>query len=110
MAQSDEVFARIAKRMETIDPANRKVLHIYKFIITDNSGTVLKRWILDLKNVKLYESDDAAECTLTLTDELMVGIGNKTTNAKEALNADKIGVEGELELLWLLEPFLSELK
>ncbi|XP_058813824.1 uncharacterized protein LOC131677798 [Topomyia yanbarensis] len=107
--KSDEVFAKIAKRLESIDPNNRTIEHVYKFKIT-KSGKVVKSWILDLKNVKLYESEDAAEATLTMEDDIMFSIGTGALPAKEAMAQDKMEVEGQVELIFLLEPFIASLK
>ena len=60
-----------------------------------------------MKTIKVFESDADAEVTLTLTDADMAAIGNGTLNAKAALNDDKIDVDGEINLVLLLEPFLS---
>ena len=110
MVQSDEVFKKIEARLTKIDPTDRKVLHVFKFVITDDSGTVLKTWILDLKQVKLYESStDEAEVTLKLSDSTMVDITTGKLDSTKALNDDLIDVEGNLELIYLLKPFISTL-
>lgn len=107
---SDEVFKRIATRLEKIDPANRTLLHVYRFIMTDDAGATLKTWILDLKAVKLYESTtEEGECTLKMKDSTMVSICTGQIQAIRALNDDLIDVEGNLELLHLLEPFIASL-
>ncbi|XP_058115774.1 peroxisomal multifunctional enzyme type 2-like [Anopheles ziemanni] len=107
--KSDAVFERIAKRLETIDPNNRQVQQIYKFRIQQN-GTVVKSWVLDLKAVKLTESDGPAEATLTMEDDIMFALGTGAMPAKEALAQDKLDVEGQVELIFLLEPFIASLK
>ncbi|ETN64217.1 sterol carrier protein 2 [Anopheles darlingi] len=107
--KSDAVFERIAKRLETIDPSNRQVQQIYKFRI-QQAGKTVKTWVLDLKAVKLTESDDAAEATLTMEDEIMFALGTGAMQAKEALAQDKLDVEGQVELIFLLEPFIASLK
>ncbi|XP_055586112.1 uncharacterized protein LOC129738833 [Uranotaenia lowii] len=107
--KSDEVFAKIAKRLEAIDPNNRQVEHSYKFRITQG-GKVVKSWIMDLKNVKLTESDGAAEATLTMEDEIMFAIGTGAMAAKDAMAQDKMEVDGQVELIFLLEPFIASLK
>ncbi|XP_058467750.1 SCP2 sterol-binding domain-containing protein 1-like [Malaya genurostris] len=107
--KSDEVFAKIAKRLEKVDPSNRQVEHVYKFNITKD-GKVVKSWILDLKNVKVYESSAEAEATLTMDDEIMFSIGTGALPAKEAMAQDKMEVDGQVELIFLLEPFIASLK
>ncbi|XP_055615739.1 SCP2 sterol-binding domain-containing protein 1-like [Toxorhynchites rutilus septentrionalis] len=107
--KSDEVFAKITKRLESIDPANRQVQQVYKFRITQD-GKVVKNWILDLKNVKLQESDGDAEATLIMEDDVMFAIGTGALPAKEAMAQDKMEVEGQVELIFLLEPFIASLK
>lgn len=108
MVASDAVFARIAERLTKIDKNDRKVENVYKFILTDDSGAVIKTWILDLKQVKLYESQTAdAECTLKLKESVMIDICDGKLDSMKALNDDLIDVDGNLELLYLLKPFLS---
>uniref|UniRef100_A0A182JWR3 SCP2 domain-containing protein n=1 Tax=Anopheles christyi TaxID=43041 RepID=A0A182JWR3_9DIPT len=107
--KSDSVFERIAKRLETIDPNNRQVQQVYKFRIQQN-GTVVKTWVLDLKAVKLTEGDSPAEATLTMEDDIMFALGTGAMPAKEALAQDKLDVEGQVELIFLLEPFIASLK
>ncbi|XP_038118062.1 uncharacterized protein LOC6048171 [Culex quinquefasciatus] len=107
--KSDEVFAKIAKRLENIDPANRQVQQVYKFRITKD-GKVVKNWVMDLKAVKLTESDGDAEATLIMDDEIMFAIGTGAMPAKEAMAQDKMEVEGQVELIFLLEPFIASLK
>ncbi|XP_052866404.1 non-specific lipid-transfer protein-like 1 [Anopheles cruzii] len=107
--KSDAVFQRIAKRMETIDPNNRQVQQIYKFHIQQGGKTV-KTWVLDLKACKLTEGEGTAEATLTLDDEIMFALGTGAMPAKEALAQDKLDVEGQVELIFLLEPFIASLK
>lgn len=110
MVKSDEIFKKIEARLAQIDPANRTVLHVFKFVITDDSGKVLKTWILDLKAVKLYESaTDAAEVTLTLSDSTFTDICTKKLDSIKALNDDLVAVEGNMELIFLLKPFITTL-
>lgn len=102
----EEGFAKIRARLETVDPNNRKVVAVFKLRIKQNDE-VVKIMMLDLVNVKLYEGDDEAECTITLDDQLLADIINKTTDAMEALNKDLIDVEGNLELLYVLKDQIS---
>lgn len=111
MPLSDEIFKRIEARLSTIDPNDRKVLHVFKFTLTDDDGAVIKSWILDLKDVKLYEcTDDTqndAECSLKLKESTMMAIVDGTLDSTKALNDDLIDVEGDLELIYLLKPYIS---
>lgn len=110
MVASDEIFKKIEARLAKIDPNNRQVLHVFRFIITDDSGKTLKTWILDLKQVKLYESNtEEGEVTLKLSDKTMVDVATGKIDSIKALNDDLIDVEGNLELVFLLKPFISTL-
>jgi putative sterol carrier protein len=109
MVASDAVFKKIEARLAKIDASERKVLHSYKFILTDDAGTVVKTWILDLKNVKLYEGTEEAECTLKLKESTIMAIVDGSLDSTKALNDDLIDVEGNLELLSLLKPYISSL-
>lgn len=108
MAKSDEIFKRIEARMEKIDPANRTLEHIYKFVLfADDGKTLIKTWMLDLKSVKVYEGDDAAECTLKLKESTIIDIVSGAKDATKALMEELIDVEGDLELIGLLKPYIS---
>lgn len=109
MPASDEVFKKIEARLAKIDPNDRKVLHVFKFVMTDDAGKAIKTWILDLKNVKLTPGDGDAEVTLTMKDSTMVEITTGVLDSTEALNKDMIDVQGNLELIYLLKPFISSL-
>jgi putative sterol carrier protein len=109
MVQTDEIIKKIEARLAKIDPNDRKVLHTYKFILTDDAGTVVRTWILDLKNVKVYQGTDAAECTLTMKDSVFFQICTGALDSTKALNDDLIDVDGNLELITLLKPFITSL-
>lgn len=109
MPASDEIFKKIEARLAKVDASDRKVLHVFKFVITDESGAPLKSWILDLKTVKVYESTSEAEVTLTLKDSTMVAICTGALDSTKALNDDMIDIDGNLELVTLLKPFISSL-
>jgi putative sterol carrier protein len=104
--RSDEAFKKIEARLATVDPNNRKVVHVFKFKIKKD-GAVVKTMMLDLVNVKVYEGDDAAECTIIIDDDLLADIVAKKIDAMQALNEDRVEVEGNLELLYVLKDQLS---
>lgn len=124
---SDAIFDKIAARVAKVDANDRKVQHIYKFKIT-SGGKVVKTWskflifiiqvknsnnlfslVLDLVNVKVYVGDDAAECTLTVDDEVMVALGSGKLTTAEALAQDKLDIDGDLALATKLAPFVQSL-
>lgn len=104
--RSDEAFEKIKARLADVDPNNRKVVHVFKFKITKD-GVVVKTMMLDLVKVLVYEGDDEAECTITIDDELIADIVAKKVDAMTALNEDRVEVEGNLELLYVLKDQLS---
>lgn len=65
--------------------------------------------VLDLVNVKVYVGDDAAECTLTVDDEVMVALGTGKLTTTEALAQDKLDIDGDLALATKLAPFVQSL-
>lgn len=65
--------------------------------------------MLDLKNVKLYEADEAADCTLTCDDDTFADMINKKLEPKTAVEQDKLDIDGELALALKLVPYISEL-
>lgn len=110
MVKSEEFFEKLEARLAAIDPNNRKILHVYKFIITDETGKVLKSWILDLIQVKVYESTtDEAEVTLTLNDSILDDITTKKIVLAKALEDGLAKVEGNGELLTLLKEHFIEI-
>lgn len=40
--KSDAIFKKIEARLASIDPNDRKVVYVFKFQITDESGAVVK--------------------------------------------------------------------
>lgn len=65
---------------------------------------------MDLKEVKLYEGDDAnAECTLIVEDEDMFALGSGALNTQSALAQNKLDIQGQIELALKLEPYVSSL-
>lgn len=107
MATLNDVFKKIEERLAKIDKSDRKVLHTYKFILTDDAGSVVKTWILDLKDVKIYEGTVDAEITLKMNQATIISIVTGQLDSTAALNQDLIDVEGNLELLYLLKPYIS---
>lgn len=96
-----EAFETIRAKLEAIDTSNKDLAHIFKIRIT-NGGEVVKIMMLDSVNIKFYEGDDEAECTITLEDDLLADIVAKKVSAIEALKEEKIAADGNLELLILL--------
>ena len=58
----------------------------------------------------MTEADSEAECTIIVSDEIMVQLGTGVLAAKDALIQDKIDIDGNIELIYLLEPFIASLK
>lgn len=63
--------------------------------------------MLDLVNVKLYEGNDAAECTLECDDQAFADIADQKLQAKEALEKGLLKVEDNMELALKLMPFIA---
>lgn len=103
----DEVFKKIEERLTKVDPNDRKVQHIFKFILTDAAGKTLKTWILDLVAVKLYEGDSTADVTLKMVDKTIIDILSGVITSTKALNDDMIEIEGNYELVLALKPYIS---
>ncbi|CAG9800312.1 unnamed protein product [Chironomus riparius] len=96
-----ESFETIREKLQAIDTSNKDLAHIFKIRIT-NGGEVVKIMMLDAVNIKFYEGDEEAECTITLEDDLLANIVAKKTSAVEALKEELITAEGNLELLIIL--------
>lgn len=106
MIRSDEVFKKLEARLAKNDPNDRGIQHVYKFIVTDDKFAVVKTWILDLKQFKLYVGSDNAECSVKIKDSTIMDICEKKVDAVEALNDGLIEVKGNFELVFLLKPFV----
>ena len=111
MVASDEVFAKIETRLTKVDKSNRQLneQRTVRFQITDDSGSVIKTWFLDLVNVALEAADKPSDCTWTVSDKNMVEIGNGTLGIKAAIDSGKLKVDGSTEFALLLAPFVSSL-
>ncbi|XP_070497489.1 uncharacterized protein [Chironomus tepperi] len=96
-----EAFDTIREKLQAIDTSNKDLAHIFKIRIT-NGGEIVKVMMLDAVNIKFYEGDDDAECTITLEDDLLADIVAKKTSAVDALKEEKISADGNLELLIIL--------
>lgn len=108
--KSDSLFAKIEVRLTKVDHANRKLTGTFKFVVTDDGGAVLKTWFLDLNSVKLSESDDAAECTLTVSDDVLSSIELQKLTIKDAIAQGKLKVDGaQSERAVLLDLFIASL-
>lgn len=61
--------------------------------------------------MKFYkaEGDVDAECTVTMTDEVLFDIGNGKLDPEEALKTDKMDVDGNIEIVKELKPYVHEL-
>jgi hypothetical protein len=101
-----EAFPKIQARLDKVDPANQKVVHVFKLKIKQN-GEVVKTMMLDLVKIKFYEADEEAECTLVLDDVLLNDIVFKRTDGLEELKDGRLVVEGNLDLLMKLKEALS---
>jgi putative sterol carrier protein len=111
MVASDAVFAKIEARLTKVDKANRKpeMLRTFSFKITDDAGSVIKTWFLDLVNVHLEVAEKSADCTWIVSDKVMTDIGSGTIGIKAAIEQGKLKVEGATDIAGLLEPFVSSL-
>lgn len=111
MVASDEFFAKVEARLAKVDKANRKpeMLKTFKFQVTDNSGSVLKTWFLDLVNVTLEVADKGADCTWIISETNLLDIGNSKLSIQDAIDGGKLKLQGNKDLAPLLAPFVSTL-
>lgn len=107
---SDSLFTRIENYMKTVDRSKpRKVPYVYKFQVL-KSGSPYKTWVLDLKNLALTAGDGSAEVTIIIENDVLGQIASKQLSASDAIAQGKVDVEGQVELVLALEPFIAELK
>jgi len=109
VAQEAEVFAKIQEVLDTVDPnkPDRKAVHVFKIKITQN-GEVVKTMVLDLVNIKFYEGDDEAECTLTIPDDILVDIVLNKVETTGLITSGKVTVDGDVELAKVLGSTISQ--
>lgn len=106
MIASDGIFKKLEARLAKNEPNDRDIQHVYKFIVTDEKSKVLKTWILDLKQFKLFVGNDNAECSVKIKDSTIMDICEKRVDAVDALNDGLVEVKGNFELVFLLKPFI----
>jgi SCP-2 sterol transfer family len=104
-----DVFKKIEARLSKIDPNDRKIKHVFKFVLTDGTltGPTKVTWMLDLITVKLYEGNGDADITLKMADKTIIDILGGVLDSTKALNDDLIDVDGNLELITVLKPYIS---
>lgn len=107
---ADALFTRIENHLKTVDRSKqRKVPYVYRFKVLKN-GQAYKTWVLDLKNLTLTTGDGNAEVTVIIEDDVLAQIGSKQLLANDAISQGKLDVEGQVELVLALEPFIADLK
>lgn len=101
LRSESEAFEKIIAKLQAIDTSNKDLAHVFKIRITQD-GEVVKTMILDSIELRFYEGDVDAECTITIDDDLLADIVAKKISAMDAFKEERIAAEGNLELLILL--------
>lgn len=110
MVTANDIYKKFEDKLSKVDRANPKtplILHVFKFVLTDDSGAVTKTWMMDLKNLKMSEANDEAECTVTMKFSTMADIFSGTTDLGKAHDEGQVKVEGKDELFVLLKPMIK---
>lgn len=111
MVASDEFFAKVEARLAKVDKATRKpeMLRTFKFNVTDDSGSVIKTWFLDLVNVTLEVANKDAECTWIISETNLLDIGNLKITIEDAISQGKLKLEGNKDYALLLTSVIGTL-
>ena len=104
MATTTEIFDEIATRIAS-DPEATKanIGGVFKFVLT---GDVSETWIVDCKDVGVRQSDDDAECTITMADEDFFAIKDGSLDGMQAFMMGKVQIEGDMGLAMKLQEVL----
>ena len=104
MAISD-VFADLAKQIgENPAKYQEEVDGVFKFAL---SGEEPGNWIVDCKdNVGVRESDEDADCTMSLTSEDFAAINSGELDGMQAFMLVRIQVYGDMGLAMKLQTLL----
>ncbi|MBV7330279.1 SCP2 sterol-binding domain-containing protein [Chloroflexi bacterium TSY] len=100
------IFQNIAKRIAK-NASLGDINAVFQFNLTgDNGGT----WAVDLKSDPPNVSDgeaDAANCTISMTDEDFVALATGSLNATSAFMQGKVKVEGNMMLAMKLQKLMG---
>ncbi|MGL4647760.1 MAG: LLM class flavin-dependent oxidoreductase, partial [Caldilineaceae bacterium] len=104
--RSASVFRHMATRIEQNPALVERVNATFRFHITGEPGG---SWFVDLKNAPgsvtngAGDSEAAADCTITMTDEDFVGLATGTLNPMTAFAQGKVKVQGNAMLAMKLQ-------
>jgi len=103
-ATTTEIFNDILKRIEK-DPEATKanIGGVFKFVLT---GDLDESWLVDCKDVAVRQSDDDADCTITVAGEDFLAIRDGSLDGMQAFMMGKLQVEGDMGLAMKLQEVL----
>ncbi|XP_055598672.1 peroxisomal multifunctional enzyme type 2-like isoform X2 [Uranotaenia lowii] len=105
---SDAVFTGIKERIAENEAKAKAINAVFLYKITD-AGKVVKEWVLDLKNAKVYEGpvQGKADTTMTISDGDMVDLALGKLAPQTAFMKGKLKITGNIMLAQKLAPLLK---
>lgn len=93
----DAVINKIKERVAAVDPNNRKVVGVFQLKIKAADG--VHDWVVDLKDLKVYEGTAAADGTIAISDEDFIAVGSKQISVADANAQGKAEITGDKALI-----------
>ncbi|XP_055852892.1 uncharacterized protein LOC129916783 [Episyrphus balteatus] len=106
---SQVIIEKIVEKMKAVDPSKRTIFVIYQINFTKADGTPSKSFVLDLKDLKIYEGKvDNADGELTVVDEDFYALASKKISFDDFVASGKAKMSGDLSALkTLVEKFYA---
>lgn len=111
MATLDEVFNRISERLENgkKKASQWSIPYIYKYVVIDESGAVVRNFLMDLRNtMSLTQSDGEADCTFTVPENFMIEVGSGRAKMEDGIFHGIVKFEGNQEAFVKLQETASK--
>lgn len=108
---AEAVFAKVKAYLDSRDKSiPSKVPYTFKFIVT-SEGATYKTFVLDLKNFAVsYDAAAPADVTITVDKAAVVEVFEQKVEATQLIAEGKALIDGDVELLLQLKPFLDKLR
>ncbi|XP_055852911.1 uncharacterized protein LOC129916797 [Episyrphus balteatus] len=101
--KSQPIIDKIVEKLQTIDASNRTTFLIFQFNFNASDGSLLKSFVLDLKDLKMYEGTAATpDSEITIGDEEFFMWATQQITYDELKANDKVQINGNLEAVMKL--------
>lgn len=105
--KSQPIIDKIVAKLETIDASKRTTFLIFQFNFNNADGSLLKSFVLDLKELKMYEGTaNSPDSEISVGDEEFFLWATNQITYDELKSNDKVKITGNLEaVMKLMEKF-----